>query len=83
MTLNSNMITIHIDPVASLESYRALKLSRFESFSALNVKIQNDYFLILNFANLESFRALQLSRLESFWVLNTLLIVGTLFWKKK
>jgi hypothetical protein len=56
------IIRSHIDPIAKLESFRALKLSRLENFGILGM----EDFLNIKLSRLESFRALKLSRLENF-----------------
>ena len=61
----------HIDHVARLVSFRALKLSRLENFKALKTLDHNGGFLILKLSRLESFRALKLSRYEGFLTLKS------------
>ena len=53
-----DLANIHIDPVARLESVRALKLSRLENFRALNLKTLMEDFLTLKISRSESFRAI-------------------------
>ena len=65
--LGSDFITFegslkcHIDPVARLESFRALKLSRLENFLTLKYKTLKERFRALKLSWLENFRALKLS----------------------
>ena len=56
-TCQSVVPACDVDSVARLESFRALKFSKFESFRALK------------FSSFESFRGLKLSILESFRML--------------
>ena len=53
----------HIDSVDRLESFRALKLSRLESFRVLNSFARLESFKALKLSDFESFRALKLSNL--------------------
>ena len=49
----------HIDPVARLESFRALKLSRLENILTLISKTLNENFRAQKLSWLENFRALK------------------------
>ena len=59
----------HTDAIAKLESFRALKLSRLESFKVLKFTARLESFRALKFSNFERFSALKVTRLVSFRVL--------------
>ena len=58
-----------VDAVARMESFRALKLTLFESFRVLKFSTLFEYFRTLKVSVFESFRALKLTLLEDFRVL--------------
>ena len=55
----------HIVPVARLEAFRALKLSRLESFRVLKGSARLESFRALKLSDFESFRALKASNLAT------------------
>ena len=62
---------MHTDSVVSFESFRALKLSKSESFRALIFSQHFFNFRALKLSNFESFRALNFSKLVSFRALKS------------
>ena len=61
----------HIDPVARLESFRALNSPEWRILGPSNFKTLMENFLILKLSRSEGFRALILCRLENFLTLKS------------